>query len=570
MKKTAKLCIYIIAAFLPLVYCFHIEAIDFSKYPWFPNQDYWIDLFLYGKSWVIRASAVVMSASLLVTNIKNRKRTVSFESCCVLIIGVFLMLSAVFSGFSEQTLKGSIEQYESVYVLLSYLVIGVFCCSYVKKEKSCKSIRNALLIGLMLSCVIGLFQILQNDLWETDLGKRLLIPETFATLRENLRFSEDYMGWKRVYMALYNPTYAGIYLVMLLPLLFFGKNKWMKLLLIPVGLCLIGTMSKTAVAVAVVLVLLNVWMRSEKEAVNKFLNKKIFAGTVIAVTIIAGVLIMQNGNGVLNQGKRLQKVETQEDQIKVIYKGNALYLSEFPKDAGVTYKIVDEDGNEPMLLWVPERGEMDSQDPRFSDLHFKVYSKDERGYIYFRYADVIFRFTDELGTGKYEYISINGKPDELELAKTFINVGDSLLNGRGYIWNRVIPMIAEKPILGTGPDTFLQVFPQDDYVARANLGYGFFTEILTNAHSFYLQIALQNGLIVLICFMGLMAVYLKKSWKMYVHKDSYDEMDRMGAACFLGTIGYLLCGLVFASSVCTTPIFAVLVGTGIGIQKINH
>ena len=145
--------------------------------------------------------------------------------------------------------------------------------------------------------------------------------------------------------------------------------------------------------------------------------------------------------------------------------------------------------------------------------------------------------------------------------------GDAFLNGRGYLWKRIIPLIAKNPLLGTGPDTFLQVFPQNDYVARANLGYGFFSEILTNAHSLYLQIGLQNGLLVLLCILWLLVNYIKKTWKFYAHKEFYDETDRIGVGCFLGSLGYLICGCTFASSICTTPIFMILVGLTIGIQK---
>ena len=178
---------------------------------------------------------------------------------------------------------------------------------------------------------------------------------------------------------------------------------------------------------------------------------------------------------------------------------------------------------------------------------------------------MIFRFTDDLGTGKYEYISINGKPDELADATVLMKAGDTLLNGRGYIWNRVLPIVKEHLLFGTGPDTFLQVFPQDDYVARANLGYGFFSEILTNAHSLYLQTTMQTGVVVFgsLCFF--LYRYLKKAWKTYAHKETYDKRDKVGIACFLGSAAYLICGLTFSSSICTTPIFIILVGTGIGI-----
>ena len=124
-------------------------------------------------------------------------------------------------------------------------------------------------------------------------------------------------------------------------------------------------------------------------------------------------------------------------------------------------------------------------------------------------------------------------------------------------------------LLGTGPDTFLPEFPQDDYVIRSNLGHTFFTQILTNAHSLYMHMAMQTGIPSLLCYVGFVLIYLKKSWKLYSGKMEYCFMEKMGIGIFLGVTGYLICGLTFASSVCTTPIFWLLLGLGIGINKIN-
>ena len=571
MKKSAGIPLLFVAAVLPLVTSFHIELNDFSKYAWFPNQEYWMDFFLYGKSRLLGMMGVLMLAILLIRLIKNRTFVFCKEKILLLLLILFLVLSAVFSKFPEKSLSGSIEQYESLWVLLSYVILAVFSFYYTKNEKNRMLLVCALLFGLAMASVFGVLQFFQCDFWNSEFGKEILIPESFSSLRDRLRFSEDFRGIGRVYMTLYNPTYAGIYLVMLLPFLFLMKNKFVKMMLIPSILCLVGTMSKSAWLTGVILLVTGGWLMASTVQLQKwkFYKKIWLTAGVVCLVMLAGAVFFSK-NAVLTEGKRLQEISAEKEYVRVVYEGNTLYMSEFPKDDSVTYKIVDEKGLEPMLLWVPERGEIDSQDPRFDDLHFKVYKKNEIGYIYVKFAEVIFRFTDELGTGKYEYISMNGKPDELKVAKTLLPIGDSLLNGRGYIWNRTIPLMFENVLFGTGPDTFLQVFPQDDYVARANLGYGFFTEILTNAHSFYLQIGLQNGCVVLVCLLCLLGIYLKKSWKMYAHKECYDQNDRIGVACLLGSIGYLICGITFASSVCTTPVFAILVGMGLGMQPISE
>ena len=86
--------------------------------------------------------------------------------------------------------------------------------------------------------------------------------------------------------------------------------------------------------------------------------------------------------------------------------------------------------------------------------------------------------------------------------------GEEFLNGRGYIWGRTIPVILENPLLGTGPDTFMLTFPQNDYVARSNLGHSFFSQIITNAHNLYLHMAAQTGIPSLLCFLTFVIIYI--------------------------------------------------------------
>lgn len=566
MKKRAGIPVFLIAALLPLAFYFHIETIEFSQYPWFPNQGYWLDWFLYGKSLLLQVMSMIMAGTLIVFKIKNKKNHACKENLLLLAAGGMIVLSAVFSDFPMQSFFGSIEQYESVGVLLSYLILLAFVTKFTINTENVTLIEKALLIGFSLSCILGILQFMQCDLWSSGIGKSLLVPKAYEQLRDNLRFSEDSAGFGRVYMALYNSSYAGIYIVMVLPFLALSENKYIRMLLIPAILCLIGTMSKTAWFAAILIACLGVFMTMKSEQTGKIRKKWLYGVSGIFVIGMLLLVFVPTEDGVMTGQKRLQEVEGTAENIRIVYQGNTIYFSEYPQDEGVHYKVLDENGDKILLSWCEERGELDPVDSKYEGLHFKVYLKDGISYAVFRYEDVVFRFTDDLGTGKYEYVSINGKPDLLTEAKTLTNIGDSFLNGRGYIWNRVFPVIRENLVLGTGPDTFLQVFPQNDYVARANLGYGFFSEILTNAHSLYLHTALQTGVISLLCMLIFVGIYLKRTWNMYVHKEIYDKTDKLGIACFLGSVGYLICGLTFSSSVCTTPIFVILMGCGIGIQ----
>lgn len=561
--------LYIIAAGLPLIVCFHLQFTGLENEAWFPNQSTWIDLFLYGKSRCVHFMAILMAVIMLVRKSQRRNCKYGKEWLFVLGFGILQIMSAFVSNYPEQSFFGSIEQYEPIWVLIGYLIIGCYAYQCVMESKEPHALMKALFAGVLFSCIIGLTQFVQMDFWNTELGKNILIPESYTELRESLRFSFGEDEYKAVYLASYNPSYAGIYLLMILPCICLWNNKRVRYLGILTTICMVATMSKTVLLAMIVIVFLAVVLF--RNSITERMKKNIFAtGIVVCVVAAIGSIVIGENVIWLSDDDKLQKVVCDEEYIRITYQGEQLLFRDVPQvTGGVKYEVLYENGSEVEFKWNENSGELEPYDEKLQGLYFKVYEKDSIRYAMFRYNDIPFRFTNDVGSGQYEYISINGKLDELETADIVINGFDGFISGRGYIWSRTLPIILENALLGTGPDTFLRVFPQNDYVSRANLGHAFFTQMLTNAHSFYLHMAVQTGIPSLLCFLIFMVIYLRKSWKLYSGRQEYSSIEKLGAAVFLGVSGYLICGIAFASSVCTTPIFWFLLGTGIGINKIN-
>lgn len=103
-------------------------------------------------------------------------------------------------------------------------------------------------------------------------------------------------------------------------------------------------------------------------------------------------------------------------------------------------------------------------------------------------------------------------------------------------------------------------------MAKAKLGGEFFQTITSNAHSLYLQMAERTGIPCVLCLLVFAGIYLVQSWKLYRRKALTFE-ERSGRAIFLAVSGYLIAGLCWASSVCTTPFFWMLLGMGAAINK---
>lgn len=562
-QKLSSIPICLVTVLLPLAVHLTVEKTDFMEYPWFPNQEYWADAFLAVRSGLVVLLASGMAVILLCAVCRKKIRRPGKGFLFPAALGGWFILSACLSRYPVYSFGGIMEQRESLWVLLGYLVIGYYSYIYVSETEDVRTVIRAVAAGAALPCLLGLTQLFQCDFWASDAGKMLMAPEYTDAFRDSLRFNFSEGMWGRVYMAFYNPDYAGIYLVMVLPLLFLLKGKKRILFILLDLLCLAGTFSKTAWIAGGSVVCVFLFLRGGHK------KRKLVLGGAVLVAVGIG-LAWGVAYGTVKTGSALEVVSGKEDYVEIQYNGETVWLRAVKtEDGGVKQDVryAGEEGQKVELKWSDERGECDPLDPALEGLHFRAYGKDGVSYAAFRYHGLDFRFTKDLGNGGYTYITMNGKPDDIKDAASLDFMPDEMMNGRGYIWNRTLPLLFENPWFGSGPDTFMLVFPQDDYAARANLGYGFFTEILTNPHSLYLQTALQTGIPSLVILGICVFLYLKKSWKLYAGKKEHNEMETAGTALALGCLAYLICGLTWSSSVCTTPVFCVLFGAGVGVNE---
>lgn len=79
---------------------------------------------------------------------------------------------------------------------------------------------------------------------------------------------------------------------------------------------------------------------------------------------------------------------------------------------------------------------------------------------------------------------------------------EKAFSNRGYIWNRSIPQIMNRPILGYGADGFALTYPQIDVLSRWEVMYDHHI-IVDKVHNTYLQILVNFGFVGLIAFLGI-------------------------------------------------------------------
>lgn len=97
--------------------------------------------------------------------------------------------------------------------------------------------------------------------------------------------------------------------------------------------------------------------------------------------------------------------------------------------------------------------------------------------------------------------------------------GKNIYSGREEIWSKLIDIILQKPLFGYGPGILTE-----DVISTT-----------VSAHNFYLQIALQNGIIGLFLFL-MFFIYL---WCLFYY-NRCDKYVRLSASYFIGILFYQL------------------------------
>ena len=141
-------------------------------------------------------------------------------------------------------------------------------------------------------------------------------------------------------------------------------------------------------------------------------------------------------------------------------------------------------------------------------------------------------------------------PSELEYSRVFY---DGFFHGRGYLYNYTIPLLKNYILLGAGSNTYVRVYPQNDYL------YETFHSLDVKPHCFYLQQWTDNGLIALIAIVVFL-VWVTFELLGLLTMQTEDEQWKKGGpfryltiACLSGVLGVAVSWLANDSNICTSP-----------------
>jgi O-antigen ligase len=487
---------------------------------------------------------------------------------------LFVILSAIFAEYKNVAFYGFPDRYEGMFIIFAYLIVTFIAINIIVTKKQLKFLLGGLFFSASIICIIGLSQFLGFNLLESVFIKNLTLPIRYHFLSSEINFNNY-----SIYSTLYNPNYVGSYTAMLFPISI-GFFIWFKDIKYKISFgifsCLIfsnwtGCHSRAGIIGGLfAVIIIMIFFR-------KYLKKNLYylITLIIFYTLIFTGMNFYSNNYLFSKFSSLEaefknllsKNNTSERLEDLVIENNKISLISQSKTLNIIYKnkLIFTDTNNNNLQTYKSKDTI-----TFLNNNYKEYliqkTKNNLLKIKTNYYTVFFGHTKE---GFKIYDKRTGFHELTHVEKWGFDNKEKLGSGRGYIWSRSLPLLKDTIILGHGPDTFSIYFPQNDYVGKI-IAFGKATPIVDKPHNLYLQVGINTGLLSLLAFLSIFVFYFISTIKIYLKNYDYDNLFSVtGITFFAAILGYLITGFFNDSTISVAPVFWVLLGTGIAVNKKN-
>lgn len=498
---------------------------------------------------------------------------------CFIPLGLYMILiviSTIVSKHSKIALHGMVEQFETMWVLLGYGLVVFYTYLFLTTTKQLQLIVNTIIIMTTIVVSIGFSQLIGHDFFQTSFGKSLISKNELS-----FHFEKGH-----VYTTLYNPNYVGLFAALLFPLLLivvysvkgYTKKFLYGLLFIGLICCAYGSKSSSSTVgiVAGLLALVIILAIIYRSYLGKHAKKNIVGMAMCIIAFIVVNISLDNpvGNYIVDTystitdssatpESNLSAITTRDEEVELVYREEPLKIQFSVENGQYAFAFSDSSGSELEQKLSADNSIITLTDDRFQDYQFYITQYDTIICFAVNVEGSVWYFTNQTD-GTYYYCNNYGKLlkiNQTQEFKAFWNIG----SGRGYIWDKTIPLIKAHPILGTGPDTYALYFPNTDYLNLYHTGFS--NQVITKPHSLYLQIATQTGIPSLIVFLIFYAMFAISSIRLYMKYTLERYEVRIGIAILAGTFGYLVTSMANDSTITVAPLFWTLIGVGLAINR---
>lgn len=575
----------------------------------FPNGQY-MDMFTYSRGWLVLIPAALISffcVSDWITRGKFPKFKEFFKQTHVILSMVYLafvIISAVFSSYTHSSWLGTYDRNEGALMWISYFVV-FFAAEYFSRDtKYAKFVLYGLAFSSIIMGAIGVSQFIDRNFFSTDLAQWLMTvggDERVFAMRGSFN-----PVFTIAHGTQYNPNTFGKYTAMLSPVLLLaaltyeGKRFVNVILLVAGGLMLLGVFGSSSLGgligiVTAVAVLLVTYLCKPGIPIKRL---AIAAGPVVAALVLAILLITPLNERVMFLFGRLGDAMRAEmsDRQEYVFDENTFAVRRHDADIfrmvvhGMATEgtvnwltVYDSAGNEILpssRLGPPALGRLPDNEnaPPQQDAPV-VYTFDIPNYrtvtlwqfpdIFVYYHRTASPFVLTLENGRLYGVSPTFDPIDLhrDIPAWGFAGRENWGSNRGYIWSRSFPLMPRRTLIGTGPDTFLLVFPQYD-IAYLQPLFSMPYTLVDKAHNLFIQTWIQTGGISALALFGLFGHYLFTTFKSLI-KSKDEPLFSYGLRLGLlsGVSAFVMSSMATDSTIGSTGVFFVLLGVGYGLNR---
>ncbi|MCL2356278.1 MAG: O-antigen ligase family protein [Defluviitaleaceae bacterium] len=580
-----------------------------------------VDFLSYTKSHVVLAVAAAIAFSYLsdlITNGKMPDFKAFFKKPPAILASVFLvfvLISAVFSSYTRTSWFGTFHRDEGAFMWMAYFVIFFAAMYFAQKLERTKYVLYALAFSSIIMGAIGASQFAGSDFFGTSTGRWLVTVGTpFFDIRHLVA-----PEFTIAYGTLFNPNTFGKYTAMLAPILLLAALTFRSEKLY------ITIISSVALFVAGALMLLGVFASSSLGGLMGIITASIVlvvayllrpgiplkkialtAGPVVGVLVLAILFVPPLNERVTFLFDRIGR-EMAADTSAIsdfvfdrdtmtVYGADGKILSLTVREhTGDWLTVRDAAGNElapasreqlppvrhdatsPIEFTstiytfdVPDyrRVTIESRRREFRDYRRAAIETVSHDFVYHHARGS--RFFLEYIDGRIYGVPILPGPFidlHREIPAWGFEGRETWGSNRGYIWSRSLPLMPSRTIIGSGPDTFVNVFPNQDMVS----GQRYFNnpyQIVDKAHNFFIQTWITTGGISALALFGLFGHYFFTTLRSLIKtKDEPVFSYGLRLGLLAGVAGYVMAGMATDTTVGSTGVFFVLLGIGYGLNE---
>ncbi|MFW6298107.1 MAG: O-antigen ligase family protein [Bacillota bacterium] len=564
--------IVLIVVIVPLIVRAHVMELSEAQQTFWPEEVH-VDFFSYFKSQWFTVLSFISFAFMLFLYWTQRILIENIRTFWPIgVYLVFVVLSYLFADPRGIATTGYMGSYQGVFELIGYGLITVSVAYMVTSESHMKVLTGAFITIGVLVGLIGLSQYSGHDVFASDIGKQLILPESLSDLGESM---EIRFGQNAIYATMYNTNFVGSFAALMIPFAFalFMRVRhiiYTPLLMVFFALMVFiafGSNSRAGIVgiSASFIVILIMFRRTLVSNPVKFLVPFALMGmTGYLLNSVSDGRIMNEleSLSIREDYERAQEaflfhevsihderivIDTEEEGLRILFTGSTTL--EFETLDGETLEANEEDDRytfedtsyEPFQIQVREEGEM----------RITAYDKSFTAYM----TQEGFRVIDVFGN-----VSAPGSPDYIEWMEPY----GRMFSRRMLIWSHSLPLLKDTVLVGEGPDMYATAFPNDEMTFRMN-GMSQ-NNIVDKPHNMYIQLGTNIGAIGLLALLFFFARYIYQSLKLYIHGKFESFSEFLGVGLLSSVVAYLVTGFFNDQRISVAPLFYIMLGLGIAVN----